>query len=237
MINSVALSPDVTENIQKWIDVYPDGGQYVFGAKLKPTDGKGHIQVFTTDSQFMNEFNMDEVFDTLTYHEPSNPKCSVCKVRFKEFIGMDKIEARLYPGCSSTEGFLRRDEKLQDVINEDEMVLKSLNVTFDQIADRLKVIQEKAIKAIQTSTLDKPVIVEGLKVKLECYLGYQGCPWGCENEQSSVDFIITDPNTNQSFFCSQLHPHLIKKHKFFEGHTEYRLNPKVVIEVLKLGRS
>lgn len=227
-VQKVALSNDILEQVQNFTQ-----GNSLFGAEIISTNGKGHVKVFTKDSQFMNELFIDEPFDPQIWHDPSNPKCSVCKIKYKEFIGMDKIEVRCYPGCSSIEGFLRRDEKLQDVINQDEETLKRLNVTYERIADRLQEIQEKAIKQWNDF---KDVNVEDLKVKCTGYLGYQDCPWGCKGRDalSDHDFTIINPAVNQAIFCSQLHPHLIRKHKFFEGHTKYRVDPEIAIRILNI---
>jgi len=241
LVETAALSEDILEHIQNFIE---DGK--LWGTKIIPTNGKGHIKVFTSTG-IMNELDMSQEFKPISYHDPSNPQCSFCKIKYKEYIGMDKIEARLYPGCSSTQGFLKKNEKLQDVINQDEKTLKELNITYDQIANRIEYVQKRAsylswkfdkenINADYWEEIKKGFMVDGLKVTWESYCGYQGCPYECEGKDalSDSDFTIMNPDIKKTIFCSELHPHLIRKHKFFEGHTKYRLDPKIAIEVLKI---
>jgi hypothetical protein len=83
-------------------------------------------------------------------------------------------------------------------------------------------------------------------IKRDCYFGWQDCPFGCADElrlmgslpsgepsiSSSLDYHIslitpenwpyTDVKTGEDLFFSELHPHLIKDHHFFEGNTKYR---------------
>jgi hypothetical protein len=56
---------------------------------------------------------------------------------------LNLIESRMYPGKYSQSGFLKDNEKLKDVIKKDEEYLKSVNITFEQIADRLRAIELK----------------------------------------------------------------------------------------------
>jgi hypothetical protein len=240
IVSTVALSPDVREHVENEIS----SGK-LFGAVVVGTNGTGHIKVYA-DRGFMNEFFMSEKLDRRAYHEPSNPKCSVCKVLHRETVGMDKIEARMYPGCSSDEGFLKKGERLQEIIEQDRRTLKKLGITYDQVADRLEYVTKRAKHAVWLWSQDNPtsdyfkyvkkgVVVEGLRISWVSYMGYQDCPYErCEGREalSDTDFTITNVKTGKSIFCSELHPHLIRKHHFFEGHTDYRLDPEIAVEVL-----
>jgi hypothetical protein len=239
MVSKIALSPDVREHVKNEAD-----NNHLFGASIVETNGIGHIKVYSNKGH-MNELFMDEKFDPKTYHEPSNPQCSICKILHRDVIGMDQLEARMYPKKYSDEGFLKTGEKLQDIIDKDEKTLKDLGITYNQIADRLTYVTKRAKHIAwlwaQDNTesdyfkhVDKGIIVDNLKIKWVSYCGYQECPYDCEGQESlsDTDFTITDVKTSTSIFCSELHPHLIRKHHFFEGHTKYRLDPKTAIEVL-----
>ena len=84
----------------------------------------------------------------------------------------------------------------------------------------------------------KGFIVDSLRVSWDSYMGYQNCPFECKGNRdeilSDTDFTICNINLNKSIFCSELHPHLIKEHEFFEGNTKYRLDPTLAIEVLDI---
>ena len=151
----------------------------------------------------------------------------------------------LYPEQSSTSGFLANGEILEEIINQDEKTLKKLNITTNQIADKLETITEKFIRKrnlyyrenhLKNENFDynKTFQVDNLNIKITRYLGYQHCPFGCPEENSDSDFDIINLKNKTKLFFSLLHIHLIRKHHFFEGNTKYRLDPKQTIQCLEI---
>jgi hypothetical protein len=170
---------------------------------------------------------------------------------------LDHIEVLMKPGRSSREGFLSDDECIIDVCAADWTVVKKLNLTFEQFADKLETVIGKARRKAHLidqngkkdywDIVKNGVVVDGLKVTWTSYLGYQNCPcchfnndinkthWcGPQETLSDTDFTVTNVKTKQHLFFSELHIHLIRRHHFFEGHTKYRLDPKKCAAVLGL---
>lgn len=138
-------------------------------------------------------------------------------------------EDLLKPGRLSQAGFLGEDERLIEVIAADEVTLKKLGITFEQVADRI----EYFIIAVNYPT-NKPKIVDSIyEVTGTSWRGMQECPWGDRGEYSNMDFQIKNTKTGESILFPGLIVHLIRKHHFFEGKkSSYRVEPKRVIEVL-----
>jgi len=155
---------------------------------------------------------------------------------------------RLRPMRSSYAGFLNETESFDDVLKSDRDTLRSLGLTYDQFADRLLTLTEKAHHKANLCSIDmsydsywdmveQGILVEKIyKVSFVCYMGYQECPFDCDGREalSDRDYTITNTETGESIFFSELHIHLIREHHFFEGHTEYRLDPEQCARVLNI---
>jgi hypothetical protein len=149
----------------------------------------------------------------------------------------NRIQERMYPGEYSMVGFLAPNEKLVDIIEKDRLYLESVNITYDQIADRLLVIEEKHRHNHQS----KSIIENKFEVSMVQYKGIQECPFQNYNldnkthyEYGSADITITNLKTNKTIKFGSLMHHLIRSHHFFEGSILFRLDPKEVIEVLEI---
>lgn len=230
-VDTVCISSDLLPSIEKQRD-----GDFLFGAMIKPTNGEGHIKVFTENKRFMNELFLTDKFDYQEYHEPSNPKCSVCKVIYKDSVGMDKLEARLYPGASSTKGFLAFGEKLQDIIDKDAKTLEELHFTYNEIANAIQEAFNKVNEAEKASKKYEGSfsISKTTKARVIRYMGYQNCPWGCKQHEAMGCSEYIFDNNKHRIVVPQLITHLIREHHFFEGHIAYRVDPKIIIEMLEL---
>lgn len=151
----------------------------------------------------------------------------------------------------SSAGFIGMDENLVEIIEQDSKVVEGHNLTHKQIAEALE-------KAIKTKTLPNP------KFKIETKLitmGIQDCPWECKGEYmggSSVILIYNPKKVNAKQLekdmilfvkreyrgvmlnkniavVTELHPHLIVSHYFFEGKKSfYRADPEILIDALGL---
>ena len=146
----------------------------------------------------------------------------------------------------------RSSESLSQVIAEDAAYLKRSGLEYDQFADKLETLTQKAQRVLHLlkvaggdcfKKIEEGFIVEKIyKISWVSYCGYQGYPWGCGEKdgkliregQSDTDYTIVNMQTKETIFFSQLHMHLIRRHQFFEGHTEYRLDPAVCARVLNI---
>lgn len=180
------------------------------------------------------------------------------KLSEKEF---DEIEQRMYPGKYSGVGFLQEGERLRDVINADDLYLKSVGITYEQIADRLETIVGKYSRTIELEHKDDAVIGDVSKIMLlfgkekkrtvenrylisdVSYMGAQECPF--QNKKldnryhgyayGSRDLTVYDTVTEREIVFNTLLPHMIRCHKFFESpKSSHRLEPRDVIEILEI---
>ena len=101
----------------------------------------------------------------------------------------------LRPEGLSTSGFLNEDESLDDVLQIDRNTLTTLCLQYDQFADRLLSLTEKAQRKTDLWTqankmpglgiwemIRQGILVEqDYKVSYESYKGYQKCPFGCKS--------------------------------------------------------
>lgn len=153
-----------------------------------------------------------------------------------------EITPSLRPGHSSGAGFLNETESLLEVHDADCDTLKRLLVGHEQIADKLERITAKARRMVTLAhrrgediweRVHKGLRVEDLFISWVSYKGYQHCPFGCDGREalSDIDYTVTDDSV-QSIFFSQLHIHLLRRHHFFEGHIQYRLDPEQAVKVL-----
>jgi hypothetical protein len=169
------------------------------------------------------------------------------------------IEKRMRPGEYSDGGFLNCFERLQDVIERDAKVVEGSGLTYKQIADKIETIIGKARRHMWLfqsgkSHLKKEQIesfinkigpgipIEGKYViKALAWRGLQDCPYGtylqkCREEPlySYLDCELKNTQTGQKVSFPGLIIHLLREHQFFEGSTKYRVEPKLLIEVLDL---
>lgn len=161
-----------------------------------------------------------------------------------------KIEKRCHKGEYSESGFLKKDEFLREVIDNDTKYLKSVGVTHEQISGKLEELinkyqesQRKDDKPPGSKTHsreDKFVTIDNFKISSVQYRGYQDCPFKNKDfdkdpkSRGSCDYTITNIKTNESIKFGDLLIHLISRHHFFEGNVDYRLDPKIAINVLEI---
>jgi hypothetical protein len=152
------------------------------------------------------------------------------------------IEARMRPGSFSVSGFLGPHEKLDEVIERDARVLDELGITYDQLAASL----ERLIQAADASR-GRPIRVPPhFEAQVVAYTGFQICPWapdphhaqcmaGGGVRNASLDWQITNLNTNQTMRGPGMIVHLIRDHHFFEGiESPYRVDPQKIASLLEL---
>ncbi|MFX0091869.1 MAG: hypothetical protein ACFFBD_08920 [Candidatus Hodarchaeota archaeon] len=146
-----------------------------------------------------------------------------------------EIQERMRPGNCSISGFLDKDEDLREVVLRDNKTLEMLNITHNQIADKLESLVTIAQKKWD---MGEEAIVEGkFKIEGRFYRGWQECPFytflkTCP--QITKDFAIENITTGQKIRFSELIIHLIRDHHFFEGNVYYRLDPVEAIKCLEL---
>jgi hypothetical protein len=166
-------------------------------------------------------------------------------------LPLAELEKRLKPRGYSEVGFMGVDESLLNLIYEDWTVVEQSGTTHQEIAEALQEgIASRRVPNPQYE-IRYPMISSG---------GFQDCPWNCksnykrgngihwirkraENEKYALDTMIWAIDKREHPSCSnpqhiifsELHPHLIGEHYFFEGReSPYRADPRVLIEAFNL---
>ena len=154
-----------------------------------------------------------------------------------------ELEARMRPGALSQTGFLGPDESLEFVLARDTETMERLGVSFEELANRLEALLDKALRSPRHRARIGPV-----QVKLEVYTGFQICPWAPDPDagqctaagpvsHASLDWTIRNTRTGQTLSGPGLITHLIRAHSFFEGlESPNRVDPEALVEVLELHR-
>jgi hypothetical protein len=158
------------------------------------------------------------------------------------------LEKRLKPGEASASGFLGNGEFLDSIVHADRATLQKLGITHKQIADKLHGLFVKAFTAWKRElektgnedsyyqAREKGVLLEKgrFHVSARGWKSPQFCPWE-DGAGGRHDFVIKNTRTGETLQLSELIPHLVKEHHFFEGKaTHYRLDPKHAVKVLEL---
>jgi hypothetical protein len=142
-----------------------------------------------------------------------------------------KVYLNMQNGEISKEGFLGNDKReLNEIIEDDEKLIQSLNINIDEIVDKMEELKTASIKG-----LGDPVIVDNKwQVKIDEVKGYLACPFE-DGIYRKHNINIKNLNTNKEINFSDMSLHLIKKHHFFQGKGSfYRLEPKQLKEILEL---
>ena len=131
-------------------------------------------------------------------------------------------------GGMSQAGFLGRQERLLDVLVQDNDYVLSLGLTHQDLAKELKYARELYFKlGVREFTYHG----KRYRLKIEASRGIQRSPFN-DGTMASSDMEITNFDTGKSLKTSLLVLHMIERYGFYEGHgTPYRVSPEDIIEV------
>ncbi len=140
-----------------------------------------------------------------------------------------QIQNRMQPGIISSEGFLGDDSRhIHDIIADDEKTLEMLDVTPEEIADKLQTLTDIAYQSPYGP-------IEFEKFTLE-YLSYRGkviCPFVDPGVYVKAVIKLIDKDKLIEFSWTPLHIHMIREHHFFEGKgSKFRLEPELLVKCL-----
>lgn len=144
---------------------------------------------------------------------------------------LKKVYLNMQNGAISKEGFLGNDKReLNEIIEDDEKLIQSLNIEIEKIIKKMEELKIASVKGLGES-----VKVENKwEVKIDEVKGYLTCPFE-DGIYRKHNIFIKNLKNNKEINFSDMSLHLIKKHHFFQGKGSfYRLEPKVLKEVLEL---
>jgi hypothetical protein len=140
------------------------------------------------------------------------------------------IIEKMQPGVLSTEGFLGKDDRhLHEIIEEDYETLQKLNVSQDEIADRLAYFTE-----VSKEAYDLPVLIDDkYLVQQDIWRGRVLCPFNHKGSFPKTTVTLINKENNLKVVWANLNIHFIKEHCFFEGKgSKYRIEPDLLIKAI-----
>jgi hypothetical protein len=150
------------------------------------------------------------------------------------------LEKDMRPGKLSRLGFLGKDEKLLDVLAEDNRyVVEELGLTHQELARHLHVVGAVAVRHFAEAAKagrqaeEKEIAYHGrrFKVKAACFRGFQESPFD-DGTKANCEATVINVATGKKLTYSLLVPHMIERYGFYEGKgTPYRVDPRAVLEV------
>lgn len=136
------------------------------------------------------------------------------------------------PGKISKDGFLGNDTRhIHDIIEEDMHTLSRLNVSKEQIADRLQYFIEEGKKGLET-----PVDLGNFTTQVIWRRGMLPSPFGDPKRlYHKIVATVFNKTLNKEITYTQLNVHMIRDHGFFEGKGSiFRVEPEEIVEVLEI---
>ncbi len=151
-----------------------------------------------------------------------------------------ELETDMRPGAKSEVGsrlgFLGKDEKLLDILAEDnDYVVGKLGLTHQELAKHLHVIGAIAAKYAKMNEKDGfSFRYHGRRfhVKFASFRGIAHSPF-YDDTKTNSEATLTNLDNGKTLKFSRLVPHMIERYGFYEGHgTPYRVDPHEIMAVL-----
>jgi hypothetical protein len=143
---------------------------------------------------------------------------------------VEDLQREMRPGVTSTKGFLGADEKLLDILVEDnQYVVDQLGLTHQQLARHLHVLGELAFRH-----QGKEILYHGRRYKLggAMFRGSIDSPFE-DGTRTNREASIENLDNGKRLKYSLLVPHMIERYGFYEGHgTPFRIDPRDILATL-----
>ena len=132
----------------------------------------------------------------------------------------------------SREGFLGRDKRpLGEIIDADSSELAGLEVTHQQISNRMGEILDRAMSAMGREVR----ISADLKAVWLDARGVVPCPWGACGRFDKGQVELTHLPSGRTLRFSPLSVHMIAEHGFFQGRgSPFRAEPADLCSILDI---
>jgi hypothetical protein len=146
---------------------------------------------------------------------------------------VEQIESDARPGDLSSSGFLGDDEKFKDRLKADNSYVRARGFTHQALAEPLFSIMN-ILDRIGDRRFDD-FTYRGHHYRAE-YRSYRGFQQSLFNDGLQVDrdFTVTNLGTGKQLEFSPLLPFYISRYGFYEGKTNYRMEPAAIIETFEL---
>jgi hypothetical protein len=153
-------------------------------------------------------------------------------VEMKMTVQMKKIQEAMRPGVITRDGFLGRDRRnLVDILEDDEAVVKRMNLTHRRIADRMLELRDAGMRGLGDFISVEP----HYEVRVDSVRGKLPCPFGDPGILPKTNITVRNLEKNSEIIYTDLHIHLIGSHGFYEGKgSPFRLEPAALVDMLDI---
>jgi len=145
---------------------------------------------------------------------------------------MKVAQHNMLPGVITMHGFLGRDSRdLVQIIDEDNSVIEELNITPEQIAEKMEFFREQGNRGLGEFIQVDPHFA----VKVDSVRGKLRCPFEDPGLVPKTNVTVKNLEKHTELTYTDMNIHCIREHCFFEGKGSFfRMNPEFVIEILEL---
>jgi hypothetical protein len=141
-----------------------------------------------------------------------------------------RIAHRLEEGVISLSGFMGDDDRhAHDIIRADEETLAALNITPEELADRMQYFADQSFL-----TYDGDILIDGhYRVEYRSERGRMVCPFSHPGACSKGLITLVNEKNSLSVTWTPLLTHMIRTHHFFEGRgSKHRIEPEILVKAL-----
>ncbi len=149
----------------------------------------------------------------------------------KQTPDMQSIQEMMQSGKLTPEGFLGKDTRsLSDIIQSDGTLVKTLDMSLTEIADKMQAITDIGKKMTEAML----PVNQTYAVKVDEFMGFIPCPFADHYDAAKLNTLLKNVKTGMTIHWSDLSIHMIRNHGFFEGEGSYfRLDPATLVSFLK----
>lgn len=146
------------------------------------------------------------------------------------------LEKDMRPGEFSMAGFLGKDEKLLEVLgNDNEYVVDAQGMLHQELARHLYALEAVWHKLGGTSNSKEPVRCtycdRRYEVRVDATRGHQKSPFE-DGTKTNTYVYLTNVDNGKKLEYSGLIPMMVERYGFYEGKgTSFRVEPKQIVEV------
>ena len=142
------------------------------------------------------------------------------------------IQQQMKPGVITLDGFLGTDSRnLIDIIAADDVAVHQLNVSHQNIADRMQFFRNAGLDGLGEFLNIAP----HFEVRVDSVRGKLPSPFGGPGMYEKVNTTVRNLKTSTEVTYTDLHIHFVRDHGFYEGKgSAYRLEPGSLVETLEV---
>lgn len=153
-------------------------------------------------------------------------------------LSIEQLEHRMRPDQDSDAGFLGSNEKLLEVMANDNDYVLAQNLTHQDLAEPLFYIEQLFRQGYIARDHASMFSFKGSRYRIEVdeYNGPQFSPFR-DGTSTNLDVQIKNLTNGETMEASLLLPYMIQRYGFYEGKgTSYRLSPETIIKVFPFLR-